>query len=136
MITAAPMISTRSCFHPKPPGCLPRPNGSANSEMRTRSAPSPITTHASIGLSMVALLRRSLDHLIRPLQERRRDRQAEGLGGLEVDHQLELGGLLHREIGGLGALEDLVYVDGGASVYFSHVCSVGHQASSLHRLPP
>ena len=26
-----------------------------------------------------------LDHLIRPLQERRRDRQAEGLGGLEVD---------------------------------------------------
>ena len=29
----------------------------------------------------------SLDHLIRPLQERRRDRQAEGLNGLEVDDQ-------------------------------------------------
>jgi hypothetical protein len=28
------------------------------------------------------------DHLIRPLQERRRDRQAEGLGGLEIDDQL------------------------------------------------
>ncbi len=28
---------------------------------------------------------RLFDHLIRPLQERRRDRQAEGLGGLEVD---------------------------------------------------
>ena len=26
-----------------------------------------------------------LEHLIRPLQERRRDRQAERLGGLEVD---------------------------------------------------
>jgi hypothetical protein len=26
----------------------------------------------------------SLDHLIRPRQERRRDRQAEGLGGLQV----------------------------------------------------
>ena len=26
----------------------------------------------------------SLDHLIRPLQERWRDRQAEGFGGLEV----------------------------------------------------
>ena len=36
----------------------------------------------------------SLDHLIRPLQQRRRDRQAERFGGLEVDHQLELGGLL------------------------------------------
>jgi hypothetical protein len=31
-----------------------------------------------------------LDHLIRPQQERRRDRQAEHLGGLEVDDQLEL----------------------------------------------
>src|SRR6266852_3288100 len=31
----------------------------------------------------------SLDHLIRPLQERRRDRQAEGLGRLEVDEELE-----------------------------------------------
>src|SRR6266851_30705 len=29
-----------------------------------------------------------IDHLIRPLQERRRDREAEGLGGLEVDDQL------------------------------------------------
>jgi hypothetical protein len=39
-----------------------------------------------------------LDHLIRPLQERRRDRQAKRLGGLEVDHQLELRGLLEREV--------------------------------------
>jgi ion channel len=31
-----------------------------------------------------------LDYLIRPPQERRRDRQAEGFGGLEVDRQLEL----------------------------------------------
>src|SRR5260370_35149439 len=46
---------------------------------------------------------RSLDHLIRPLEERRRGGQAEGLGGLEVDDQFELGGLLDGEIGGLGA---------------------------------
>jgi hypothetical protein len=36
-----------------------------------------------------------LDHLIRPLQERRGDRQAERVRGLEVDHQLEVGGLLY-----------------------------------------
>src|SRR5262249_56018968 len=42
---------------------------------------------------------RSLDHLIRPRQQRRRDRQAERLGGLEVDDQLELGRLLDWEIG-------------------------------------
>ena len=49
-----------------------------------------------------------LDHLIRPLQERRRDRQTEGLGGLEVDDQLERRRLLHWEVGGLGAAENLV----------------------------
>src|SRR5204862_4519251 len=32
-----------------------------------------------------------LDDFVRPLQQGRRDRQAEGLGGLEVDDQLELG---------------------------------------------
>src|SRR5713101_2973582 len=56
-----------------------------------------------------------LDDLIRPPQQRRRDREAEGLGGLEVDHQLELRGLLYGEIGRLRALEDLVHVSGGAT---------------------
>ena len=50
----------------------------------------------------------SLDHVIRPLQERLRDLQPEGLGGLEVDDQLELCGLLDGQVGGLGAFEDLV----------------------------
>jgi len=36
-----------------------------------------------------------LDDPIRPLQERRRNRQAESLGGLSVDDQLELRRLLH-----------------------------------------
>src|SRR5712671_5864053 len=40
-----------------------------------------------------------IDHLIRPLEERRRDREAEGLRRLEVDDQLELGGLLDGELG-------------------------------------
>jgi hypothetical protein len=44
----------------------------------------------------------SLDYLICPLEERLRDREAEGLRGLEVDHQLELRRLLDGEIGGLG----------------------------------
>ena len=46
----------------------------------------------------------SLDHLVRLRQHRRRNRQAESLGGLEIDHQLELRGLLNREICGLGSL--------------------------------
>jgi hypothetical protein len=54
-----------------------------------------------------------LAHLIRPSQERLRDRQADGLGGLEVDEELELAGLLDREVARPGVLEDLVDVDGG-----------------------
>jgi hypothetical protein len=56
-----------------------------------------------------------LDHLVRPEQQRLRNREAERLRGLEIDHQLELRRLLDGEIGGLGALKDLVHVGGGAS---------------------
>src|SRR5438876_3241671 len=60
----------------------------------------------------------SLDHLIRPLQERRRDRQAEGLGGLEVDDELELRGLLDGEVARLGAFEDLERVPCSYSITY------------------
>ena len=39
------------------------------------------------------------DHLIRPRQQRWRDRDAKGLGGLEVDDKLKPDGLLDREFG-------------------------------------
>ena len=42
------------------------------------------------------------DHLIRPQQERGRDREAEGLSGLEIDDEFELGGLLDGEVGRRG----------------------------------
>jgi hypothetical protein len=38
----------------------------------------------------------SLDHFVGALEHRLRNRQPEGAGGLEVDHQLEPGGLLDR----------------------------------------
>src|SRR5713101_7599981 len=50
---------------------------------------------------------KSLDDLIRPQQQRRRDREAEGLRGLEVDHQLELRRRLDREIARAGTLRGL-----------------------------
>jgi len=46
----------------------------------------------------------SLDHLIRPIQNRLRYRKADLLGRLQIDDELELRGLFHREIGGLGSL--------------------------------
>src|SRR6202040_1076750 len=41
--------------------------------MMTRSTPRPIMVHAKAGVCMVASFVSLLDHLIRPLQKRRRD---------------------------------------------------------------
>ena len=47
---------------------------------------------------------RSFDHLVGAQQKRRRDRQTERLGGPQVDHKVELCGLLDGEISRLRAL--------------------------------
>ena len=49
-----------------------------------------------------AYLGRLLNDLIRPQQQRRRDGEAEGLRGLEVDDQFKLGRLLDRQIARIG----------------------------------
>src|SRR5262249_20511183 len=67
-----------------------------------------------------------LDHLVHAEQERRRYRNPKRLGSLEIDHQLERGGLLHRQIRRFGALQDAIYVgrdtplDGGAARVIRH----------------
>ena len=61
------------------------------------------------GLSNVILA--SLDHLVRQAEDGSRDREAEGPGCSHIDDQFELGRLLHRQVGRLGALRDLVHVD-------------------------
>ena len=57
-----------------------------------------------------------LDDFIRPRQHVRRNRQADLLGRLEIDHELKLRRLLHWQIGGLGALQDSVHEIGDAPV--------------------
>src|SRR5712691_13549178 len=68
-----------------------------------------------------------LDHLVRLQQERGRDREAEGLRGLEVDDQLELRRLLDGKIGGLSALEDLVHIGRGTSIQVREIGAIGHE---------
>src|SRR5215472_1506448 len=76
-----------------------------------------------------------LDHLIRPQEERLRDRQSEGLGGLEVDDELELGGLLYREVAGLRPLQNLVHVCRSAPIDVSPKWSIGHEAALIDKQP-
>ena len=65
--------------------------------------------------------------------KRWRHAEAERLGGLEIDDQLELGRLLDGQIGRLGALQDLVHLRSGTPVQVSIVRSVGHETASVHR---
>src|SRR5262252_6908692 len=72
------------------------------------------------------------EHLVRLDEVRRRDGEVEGLGRLEVDDQLELRGLLHWQVGGLGAFQDLVYVERGTAQEVGIACPIGPQVR--HRI--
>jgi hypothetical protein len=78
----------------------------------------------------------SLDDLIRPQQERRRNRQAERLGGLEVDDQLERGRLLDRQVSGLRTFQDLVDIDGGSVPRPLDTRAVGKKTPRRRPFPP
>ena len=72
------------------------------------------------------------DHLVRSQQHRLRDRQAERFGSLEVDHELKFSGLLHRQVGGLGASENFVNDYRTTLDNLRTICTVGHEATGLY----
>ena len=93
------------------------------------------------------------NHLVSTCEHGRRHGEAEGLGRLEIDHQLVLGRRLHWKVGWLLALEDAVDVAGrapelvglvltitvnpspfSASSRVSHVPPVVYAASASRRL--
>src|SRR5262249_55141382 len=79
-------------------------------------------------------LKRSLDYLVRPIQQRLRNYDTDLLGGLEVDHQLKFRRLLDRQIGGLGTLQNPVHVIRYASVVLSVVSPVGDETTDIYKL--
>lgn len=73
----------------------------------------------------------SLDNLVRPKEQRLRDRQAERLRRPGIHDQLELCRLFDRQVCGLGAAEDLVDVPGGLAKHISRVDPVAEDAPPL-----
>ena len=55
--------------------------------------------------------------------------EAERLGSLEVEHQLELGRRLNRQVGRLLALEDVIDVAGRLPVLVDVIRPIGDQAT-------
>src|SRR5438552_14409293 len=74
-------------------------------------------------------LAHSFDHLVGAGEQRRRHVEAERPGGLEADHQFELRRLLHREVGGLGALENLINVGRSTPGQVRKTCPVGDESA-------
>jgi hypothetical protein len=66
----------------------------------------------------------SLDDFVGRGQQRRRNGEAEGFGGLEVDDQLETRRLLDRQIAGLCAFQDLVDVADRAAEIIEEIRSI------------
>ncbi len=56
------------------------------------------------------------DHLVGPAEKRLRHRKAERLGGLEIDDQLGIGGLLDRRVSRLLAPENAARANAGEAI--------------------
>src|SRR5688572_11219570 len=79
---------------------------------------------------------RLLDDVVRPRQQRRRDGEAERSCSLQVDHQLELAGLLHRKLARPGAFQDLVDVARRTPDQDVEVGPIAHEAPRAYPGPP
>src|SRR5215475_7222119 len=102
-----------------------------------RGCPSPISDTAPEYPAACRLWNRSgrsLDHLICAQQQRRRNGEAERACCLEVDRQLELRGLLHGKIAGLGSFQNLVDIPGAAPEQVRQTRTVGNESAVDHVL--
>src|SRR5262249_52519548 len=73
------------------------------------------------------------DHIVRLVEEDWGDRQAQSLSSLEVNDQLELHGLLYRQVGRLGAFENLVHIDSSAFEECRMIWSIAHEPARLRK---
>src|SRR5262249_28550069 len=80
-------------------------------------------------------LAKLLDHLVGAGEQPSRHANAERLGDLEVDKELELCRLLHGQFTRFGTLQYLVYKDSCTATQLIVIGSIGHQRASLQSFP-
>ena len=76
----------------------------------------------------------SLDHFVRSRQHIRWDCETDLLGGLQIDDELKSLRLLDRQIGGLSAFQDLVYINRSATEQVVNARAIIHEATSVHKV--
>src|SRR5215471_14551971 len=79
-------------------------------------------------------IQNSSDDFVRPIQHRLRNSETDLLGRFQVDHKLKFCWLLYQEIGGLGALKNLVDVPCRAPETLSVAGCIGYEAADLYVL--
>src|SRR5262245_8726633 len=75
-----------------------------------------------------------LDHLVGAGEQGRRHGEAEQFRRLQVDSELELGRLRHRQVGWPGALEDAACIDADLAIHVGGVSAVAHEPAGLDKL--
>src|SRR5262245_1854853 len=75
------------------------------------------------------------DHLVGAREQRWRNRQAQRSGRRQVDHQLQFGREFHRQVAGLGSLQNLTDESGRSAPAFAEIDPVAHQSAVFHILP-
>src|SRR5438876_1572772 len=73
----------------------------------------------------------SLDHLVGAGDEGWRHLEAECLRGFQLDHELELGRLLYRQVGRLLAFENATGIDAGESPRFDPIGAIADETASF-----
>src|SRR4029453_9873520 len=82
-----------------------------------------------------SIILRLLDDLVGSDKHGLRNGQPERLSGFQVDDQLELRGLLDRQITGFSPFDDLVDVNSRTLPCVIEVGPVAHESASIHELP-
>src|ERR1700730_8499843 len=77
----------------------------------------------------------SLDHLVSAREQPRRNFKPERLRGLEIDHKLEFGRLLHRQVSVLLAFKSPFTVAASLPKMVGGFCAIEHHPAAIDEEP-